>query len=153
MSKKMFIILLSIVFSFGALAGCGAGSVEEQSVSETENANEENSGEDALPSGDVTLRVWGSEEDDELINQIISSFISEYSSQANFNIIFEPHSESSAKDDILGDVLNAPDVFTFADDQLMALIASGVLKKVPNESEIASRNLAASSEAASFGGA
>ena len=153
MSKKMFIILLSIVFSFGALAGCGAGSVEEQSVSETENANEENSGEDALPSGDVTLRVWGSEEDDELINQIISSFISEYSSQANFNIIFEPHSESNAKDDILGDVLNAPDVFTFADDQLMALIASGVLKKVPNESEIASRNLAASSEAASFGGA
>ena len=89
MSKKVFIILLSMVFSLCALAGCGAGGAEESSVSETENANEENAGEDALPSGDVTLRVWGSEEDDELINQIISSFISEYSSQANFNIIFE----------------------------------------------------------------
>ena len=147
MSKKVLIILLSVVLVISALAGCGAKGDESVSTSATEASSE---GE--LPSGDVSLRVWGSEEDGELINQIISSFISEYSSQANFNITFEPHSESSAKDDILGDVLNAPDVFTFADDQLMALIASGVLKKVPNDSEISGRNLAASSEAASFNG-
>lgn len=147
MSKKMLIILLSTVISFGSFSGCGANKSEEESVPETESVSDSE-----LPSGDVSLRVWGSEEDSELINQIISSFVSEYSSQANFNITFEPHSESSAKDDILGDVLNAPDVFTFADDQLLALIASGVLKKVPNDSEIAGRNLAAASEAASFNG-
>ena len=147
MSKKMLIILLSTVISFGSFSGCGANKSEEESIPETESVSDSE-----LPSGDVSLRVWGSEEDSELINQIISSFVSEYSSQANFNITFEPHSESSAKDDILGDVLNAPDVFTFADDQLLALIASGVLKKVPNDSEIAGRNLAAASEAASFNG-
>lgn len=147
MSKKMLIILLSTVISFGSFSGCGANKSEEESIPETESVSDSE-----LPSGDVSLRVWGSEEDSELINQIISSFVSEYSSQANFNITFEPHSESSAKDDILGDVLNAPDVFTFADDQLLALIASGVLKKVPNDSEIAGRNLAAASEAASFKG-
>lgn len=147
MSKKMLIILLSTVISFGSFSGCGANKSEEESIPETESVSDFE-----LPSGDVSLRVWGSEEDSELINQIISSFVSEYSSQANFNITFEPHSESSAKDDILGDVLNAPDVFTFADDQLLALIASGVLKKVPNDSEIAGRNLAAASEAASFNG-
>ena len=147
MSKKMLIILLSTVISFGSFSGCGANKSEEESIPETESVSDSE-----LPSGDVSLRVWGSEEDSELINQIISSFVSEYSSQANFNITFEPHSEASAKDDILGDVLNAPDVFTFADDQLLALIASGVLKKVPNDSEIAGRNLAAASEAASFNG-
>lgn len=147
MSKKMLIILLSTVISFGSFSGCGANKSEEESIPETESVSDSE-----LPSGDVSLRVWGSEEDSELINQIISSFVSEYSSQANFNITFEPHSESSAKDDILCDVLNAPDVFTFADDQLLALIASGVLKKVPNDSEIAGRNLAAASEAASFNG-
>ena len=148
MFKKMLTIILSAVISLSSLAGCGASGGEEENVSETEAVND-----NELPSGDVSLRVWGSEEDEELINQIISSFVSEYSSQANFNITFEAHSESSAKDDILGDVLNAPDVFTFADDQLMALIASGVLKEVPNASEISGRNLAASSEAASFNGA
>lgn len=147
MPRKMLIILLSTVISFGSFSGCGANKSEEESIPETESVSDSE-----LPSGDVSLRVWGSEEDSELINQIISSFVSEYSSQANFNITFEPHSESSAKDDILGDVLNAPDVFTFADDQLLALIASGVLKKVPNDSEIAGRNLAAASEAASFNG-
>ena len=147
MFKKMLTIILSAVTSLSSLAGCGASGGEEENVSETEAVND-----NELPSGDVSLRVWGSEEDEELINQIISSFVSEYSSQANFNITFEAHSESAAKDDILGDVLNAPDVFTFADDQLMALIASGVLKEVPNASEISGRNLAASSEAASFNG-
>ncbi|MBO4458547.1 MAG: extracellular solute-binding protein [Butyrivibrio sp.] len=147
MSKKVLTFLLSATLSFSTITGCGVSSSVEGNVSATEAVSE-----DELPSGDVNLRVWGSEEDSELINQIISSFKSEYSSQANFNITFEPHSESEVKDNILDDVLNAPDVFTFADDQLLALIASGVLRKVPNESEISGRNLAASSEAASFNG-
>ena len=146
MFNKVLTILLSTVISLCSLAGCGASGGEE-GISEAEAVNE-----NELPSGDINLRVWGSEEDTDLINQIISSFEAEYSSQAKFNITFEAHSESSAKDDILGDVLNAPDVFTFADDQLLALIASGVLKEVPNASEISGRNLAASSEAASFNG-
>ena len=150
MSKKMLITLLSAVFSFSTLAGCGASIDEGESASATEAASEN---ENELPSGDVTLRVWGSDEDAELIDKIIASFKTEYSSQANLNIVFEPHSEAKAKDDILGDVLNAPDVFTFADDQLPALIASGVLKEVPNASEISGRNLAASCDAASMNGA
>lgn len=103
-------------------------------------------------SGTVNLRVWGSEEDTELVNSIIDSFKAQYSGQATFNITYEAHSEANCKDDILGDVLNAPDVFTFADDQLMALVASGVLKEVADSSTIYGRNLQASSDAASIGG-
>ncbi len=145
MKKSYFSIFISILLALCLFIGCG---VKEQTA-ETPEAMEE---ESSLPSGDISLRVWGSEEDEELVNQIISGFISEYGSQANFTITFEAHSESSVKDEILGDVLNAPDVFTFADDQVMALVASGVLKKVTNDSEISGRNLAAASEAASVNG-
>ncbi len=146
MCKKILaLIMISILVVF-AITGCG----QDNNTSPTEPAQEDTA--DVLPSGNVNLMVWGADEDADLISQIISSFTAEYAGQANFNITFEPHSEANCKDDILGDVLNAPDVFTFADDQLMALVASGVLKKVPNDSEISSRNLAASSEAASVNG-
>jgi arabinogalactan oligomer/maltooligosaccharide transport system substrate-binding protein len=147
MFKKFVSIILSTLLTGGLLVGCGAK--EETTPAEATVETEETT---ALPSGDVSLRVWGADEDEALINEIISSFIAEYGSQANLTITFEAHSESSCKDDILGDVLNAPDVFTFADDQLMAFVASGVLKKVPNDGEISGRNLAASNEAASVNG-
>ncbi len=147
MGKKFFSIFVLVIFVFGIMTGCGASNTgNEANVPETDGT------EESLPSGDVNLRVWGADEDEELINKIISSFVSEYSGQANFNIVFEAHSESNCKDDILGDVLNAPDVFTFADDQLMAFVASGVLQKVSNDSDIAGRNLQAASDAASVNG-
>ncbi|MBE5834209.1 MAG: maltose ABC transporter substrate-binding protein, partial [Butyrivibrio sp.] len=131
MHRRMLSIFLSAFLAVGALTGCSSVADDAESVAEavTEDAG-------SLPSGNVSLRVWGADEDEELINQIISSFKTQYSSQATFDITFEAHSEANCKDDILGDVLNAPDVFTFADDQLMALVASGVLKEVSNSSEI-----------------
>ena len=145
MTKRVIAVLLSGLMTMGLLAGCGAKTSTGSVANDTAES-------EALPSGDVSLRVWGAEEDEELINQIISGFVSEYGSQANFNIVFEAHSESECKDNILGDVLNAPDVFTFADDQLMALVASGVLKEIENGSEISGRNLQAASDAASING-
>ena len=147
MWKKINSVLVAALLTASTLVGCGS-QVTEDTSNTTDNTVEEN----VLPSGKVDLRVWGAEEDEELINQIISSFVSEHQGQADFNITFEAHSEANCKDDILGDVLNAPDVFTFADDQLMAFVASGVLKKVSNDTEISSRNISASSEAASVNG-
>ncbi|MBP5600659.1 MAG: extracellular solute-binding protein [Lachnospiraceae bacterium] len=145
MYKKLIkYIVLSFIIT-ALLTGCSQ-KVDSGAATKAETPSE------GLASGNVSLRVWGSEEDTELVNGIIESFKSEYAGQATFNITYEPHSEANCKDDILGDVLNAPDVFTFADDQLMALVASGVLKEVSGSSEIYGRNLQASSEAASIGG-
>ena len=149
MVRRWFCSLLSSLMVASLLMGCGATSNAPAEATGPTSAEAEAEG---LPSGDVSLRVWGAEEDEELINQIISNFISEYGSMANLKITFEPHSESSCKDELLGDVLNAPDVFTFADDQLLAFIASGVLKSVENGSEISERNLAAASEGGSYNG-
>ncbi|MBP5331432.1 MAG: extracellular solute-binding protein [Lachnospiraceae bacterium] len=141
---KRIIHLFLVTFVVGVLfTGC---------AKDTESAATKASDNSAASSGNVALRVWGSEEDTELMQSIIEGFKAEYSGQANFNITYEAHSEANCKDDILGDVLNAPDVFTFADDQLMALVASGVLKEVENASAISGRNLQASSAAASING-
>ena len=146
MGKRILGYLVAATLIMSLVVGCGSKAVENGVGSDKQADDGE------LPSGNVTLRVWGAEEDGELINQIISGFTSEYAGQATFNITFEAHSEANCKDDILGDVLNAPDVFTFADDQLMAFVASGVLKKVQNDSDRSVRNLKAAVDAASVGG-
>ena len=147
MSKRFLSIFVSIMLVTVLFAGCGKSDEGEAAAENSAEAAQEE-----LPSGDVSLRVWGAEEDEELVGKIIDSFIAEYGSMANFTITFEAHSESECKDDLLEDVLNAPEVFTFADDQLMALVASGMMKPVENADEISSRNLEAADSAASING-
>ncbi|WP_081846726.1 extracellular solute-binding protein [Butyrivibrio sp. AE3004] len=146
MHKRVLGFLIMVTLIVSLTTGCGGNKSETVDVTDQEKSDFT-----GLSSGNVTLRVWGAKEDEELINQIISSFAAQYKGQATFNISFEPHSEASCKDDLLGDVINAPDVFTFADDQLMSFIASGVLKKVENVIEITGRNIPAACSAASFG--
>ena len=64
------------------------------------------SGEDET----VTIRVWGAEEDQTLLSELIEDFESEYP-DVNFNIELGVESESTAKDTILTDVEAAADVY------------------------------------------
>lgn len=156
MNKKLFLLPVAALF----LTGCQGAtqndealeSITGEKVSATESMFEIESTEDAAQqdNGVVSLTVWGAEEDEVLIGEIIKSFEEEYAGQAQFDITFAAESESTCKDTLLGDVVNAPDVFTFADDQLMALAAAGVLKPVENGDEIASRNLEGAVSAASI---
>ena len=59
----------------------------------------------------VSLTVWGAEEDQELLQEILTSFQARYAEEANFQITCQPQSESSCKDAILGDLEAGPDVF------------------------------------------
>ncbi len=142
MSKKIISLLLTSAIVSLLLTGCQTSGTTDSPAPSSGAGN----------NGTVSLKVWGSEEDEALINEIIKSFKAEYSGQADFDITFEAHSEANCKDNVLGDVLNAPDVFTFADDQLMVLVASGVLKEVKDSSAISSRNLKAASDAATVDG-
>lgn len=79
---------------------------------------------------DVTLRMWGAEEDQTMLQGMIDSFIEEYSDYANFTIELGVESESTAKDTILTDVEAAADVYAFASDQLIDLVKAGALFNV-----------------------
>ena len=100
----------------------------------------------------VELTVWGAEEDAALLEEIFDSFRSHYAGQANFQITYQPQSESNCKDVLLGDLEGGADVFAFADDQVAALAAAGGLDPIGDSAVIQGSSLSAAVEAASVGG-
>ena len=105
----------------------------------------------AAESGTVALTVWGAEEDEALLQEIFASFQAHYAGQAQFQITYQPQSESHCKDALLGDLEHGADVFAFADDQVAALAAAGGLDPVPDAAAIRGASLPAAAEAASVG--
>ena len=97
----------------------------------------------------VNLTVWGAAEDEELLRQIIDKFEEAYSGQADFAITFQPQSESSCTNALMGDLENGADVFAFADDQLNTLAAAGALDPVENAESVRQSNLPEAVAAAS----
>lgn len=82
----------------------------------------------------VSIRVWGAEEDQTLLSELISGFEAEYP-DVNFDIQLGVESESTAKDTILTDVEAAADVFAFASDQIYDLVNAGALAKLDDYEE------------------
>lgn len=103
-------------------------------------------------SGDATkdLVVSVGSEDDEPVLQTIAENFKKDNPDFPYTIKTVVISESDVKNQILSDINSAPDVFTFADDQLSALAASGILTEVTNGSAKSS-NVEAAVKAASIG--
>ena len=136
MVKRIFLLILSACLLF-LLAACDARTpVPDESRPVTET---------------VALTVWGAEEDEALLKQIFESFQAHYAGQADFQITYQPQSESNCKDALLGDLEGGADVFAFADDQVAALAAAGGLDPIADEAAIRSASLPAAVEAASVG--
>lgn len=74
----------------------------------------------------ISLTLWGAEEDQALLGELVENFKAAYPDQS-FDIQIGVESESTAKDTILTDVEAAADVFAFADDQLNDLVNAGAL--------------------------
>ena len=138
MNRNCF-FLLPVVGAFFLTAACGM-----QELPEAEGKAEAHR---------VELTIWGAEEDEALLSEIFSSFQSHYASEADIRITFEPQSESSCKDALLGNLEGGADVFAFADDQVAALAAAGALDPIENGDEIRQANLSTAVEAASVDGA
>lgn len=135
MSKKiMNKVALSSILAL-SLVGCGATDLKNTEIT-TENSNEV-----------VSLRVWGAADDQDLLNQLAEGFKQEYSDEATFEITVEIEDEMNCKYSILGDVNQAPDVFTFADDQVMTFASAGIIEPILYQEEIAARNIEGAVEA------
>ena len=134
MGKRIFLAVLSTCLLFPLAACKGQESLPDGSQPQRES---------------VALTVWGAEEDEALLEQIFASFQDHYAGQADFQITYQPQSESNCKDVLLGDLEGGADVFAFADDQVAALAAAGGLDPIENEAAIREASLPASVEAAS----
>lgn len=137
MKKKLLAALLTASMVATMLVGCG-GSAEEAAPStdaaQTETKTEETKNETAetapAEKQDVTLRMWGAEEDQEMLQGMIDSFVANYADAANITVELGVESESTAKDVVLTDIEAAADVFAFASDQLPDLVKAGALQNI-----------------------
>lgn len=75
---------------------------------------------------EIALTLWGAEEDQDLLKELVGKFEETYPDQ-KFNIEIGVESESTAKDTILTDVEAAADVYAFASDQIYDLQKAGAL--------------------------
>ncbi len=138
---------MGFLFLFSGCQSAGKGTEEAQKESAEEAGLEESQREDS-----VSLTLWGAEEDKELLAQMVESFQKEYASEAQLEISIAYQSESNCKDVLLDDPEGGADVFTFADDQLRALVAAGAVSPVENEEQVRSANVQGAWEAASVNG-
>ncbi|NBH73220.1 extracellular solute-binding protein [Clostridiaceae bacterium] len=136
--KKRISRWFAAMVCIAVLAGC-QGSRGKQEKEPSQEGNPEK----------VELVVWGAQEDEELLRQIIGNFEKQHQGEADFQITFEVQGETKCKDVLLENLEEGADVFTFADDQLNALAAAGALEPLAEDAKIRSENLEAAVEAAS----
>lgn len=102
---------------------------------------------------DAEIKVWGSQEDQEMLQTIIENFKEDHPEAADWTINTAVVSSADAKTEVLKDPSVAADVFEFASDQLAELQAAGVLYRVTkNKEEIMANNLPNSVDAATIDG-
>ncbi len=134
------------------LSGCTAPGYTEASDDTEEPKTKTLSFEEQLAadSGEVDLVVWGAEEDQEMLQQIVAEFQEAYKGQAEFHITCEIQSESACKDALMEGLEEGADLFAFADDQLSTLVAAGALEPIENQEQIRADNREGAVEAASI---
>ncbi len=135
--KKLVALAMVSVMTLGLVA-CGGDDKETATTGQSgDNGSADVKYErPAKPDGEkevIELRMWGAEEDQEMLQGMIDSFIAEYGDWYEFKIELGVESESSAKDAILTDVEAAADVFAFASDQINALVNAGALQQIDSE--------------------
>lgn len=145
--------VLTVSLLVTSLAGCGNSSADDGSQAETEPADVSAVQGDAdgqLESGKVALRVWVEESNIPNLQKMIDSFKQKYAGQADFDITIEVSGDADTRNNVLGDIHNAADIFSMPDDQLYSLIAGGALSPVINQAEVKAANLPDAVDAASY---
>lgn len=160
--KRIITFFLVLIMTGSLLTGCGnnqssgsgntgGGGGSDGGISVTQGAVTKA----PILKDNVTLTLWGAEEDQTILRQMADSFISANAATANITINLGVESEATAKDTILTDIEAAADVFAFADDQLNQLVMAGALQEVTvNKDTIVEANGGAESgtiSAASYG--
>lgn len=130
MQKLKRRLLTLVVASSILLNGCG-----KENIITTKQQEEH-----TLPT--VQLSVWGSPDEQDLLQEMIESFKVKYAEQAVFDISIDVQETADCKNRILErDVNLAADVFMFADDQLLELAAAGVLAPIKETESLRQKHI------------
>lgn len=100
----------------------------------------------------IELKVWGSQEDQELLTELCDAFAKEHT-ENEYKFTFGVVGEADAKARYLEDPAAAADVFSFPDDQIIDLVNADALYEVTrNHDAIVAANSTGSVNAATLNG-
>ena len=154
--KKALIVLLAALLCLSLFACASSTPGTPSGSSAPGGASSAPGGASSAPSGqieDVTLTVWGGEEDQAMLRSMIDEFIEANKDQVNLTVELGVQSESRVKDVILTDIEAAADVFAFANDQIGELTNAGALQEIVlNTTDIIAANNSSAVEAATMDG-
>lgn len=136
MKKKLFSCLFSVMVFGLMLTGCGGGK-------EAKKTNKSSTEKKESGSKNVNLTLWAGEEDKDYLATVTQKFIEENKAEANISIEWSPMVEGECRNHLLGDVLNAADVYTTTDGDIQSIVAGGAASPVTNPDEIKANNLEA----------
>lgn len=134
------LLVLSVLGIF--MTGC-AGKTPDNATGTGKETKQENSGGKEK----VALSIWAGEEDKDYIATVTQNFIKEHESEADITIEWSPMVEGQCRPNLLGDVLNGPDVYTTTDGDIQPIVAGGAASPVANPDEIKANNLESSVDA------
>lgn len=127
------------------LAGCGSDKKETKSADGTAKT--------AGYAKDAKLKIWGSQEDQDMLKGIIEDFKADNPEAADWNIETAVVSAADAKNEVLKDPTVAADIFEFASDQIAELQSAGALYRITkNKDKIIADNVENSVDAATIDG-
>lgn len=143
--KKVTAMMLSAAMCMTALAGCGAQEAPAESnapadtsaAAASEAPADTAAAETPAETKDVTLKVWGPQEDQNPVDGYDKGILAAMCESFNeahpeWNITFEYGvcGEDVAKDEVTKDVDAAADVYMYANDQLPILVDSGAIAEL-----------------------
>ena len=113
--------------------------------------NKDNTPDEPEKKEKITLTVWGSQEDQEMLKAMCAAYAAA-NPDKEYKFLFGVQGEGDAADKVLNDVTSGPDVFSFASDQINKLYAGGALARVGGaiETNIKEINSAGSVDAATI---
>lgn len=144
--KKLISVLLALLM-LTALCACGAKPAEAPAAPAEVPAPEAPAEIET-----VSLKVWGSQVDQELLKELCEKFASLHP-EKNWEFEYGVVGEADAQARYLEDPAAAADVFSYPDDQIITLVQADALYEVTrNHDEIVAANAAGTINAASYEG-
>ncbi len=149
--RKIMTAITAAAMAGVMMAGCSSGGSSAGSSTDSSSAaNNSSAADSGNASGEVSLTVWGSQEDQEMLKQMCDAFAAA-NPDKKYTFTYGVVSEADAQKEVIKDISAAADVFAFASDQTATLVDAGALYRVTkNKDQIIAENTEASISAASI---
>ena len=149
--RKIMTAITAAAMAGVMMAGCSSGGSSAGSSADSSSAaNNSSAADSGNASGEVSLTVWGSQEDQEMLKQMCDAFAAA-NPDKKYTFTYGVVSEADAQKEVIKDISAAADVFAFASDQTATQVDAGALYRVTkNKDQIIAENTEASITAASI---